>query len=191
MKRHLLVAFIIFLYGCNYGPPTTTSGTNSPAQAPHSLANATPKTPAKGNVGSAQEVMDQIVQEEAVAFVRIDYGIEYWSLGRVVIDVFGSHMTVTIARKGASEATSLKSSNERLIEIADKSIALIEEFSNEPLGTLVPDESTLLLTVGSYKNNCRSVQISDSKLRDSKEGRQFLKLISKYEQLAKKPVAEK
>ena len=131
------------------------------------------------------------IGKQAPAYMRIDYGNEHFEGGRVVMDLFDTHLVVCFAEAGRSDAVTFKLSDEDYAQIASEVSSLIKEFSGKPLRRLLPGETVVMLALGTYHEGGSSfAQLPLSDL-SSVDGVDLSDRISKFEKDARNAMAEK
>lgn len=127
------------------------------------------------------EVMKTETQEHDIrAFMRIDLGIEHWEQGRDVIDITGDVVLIANLYGDHVLTGNIRVNRAGLEGIEQRLRTLIHEFASVPSSPRMPDESVVLLSIGTFGGGVESVAIAYNRFAASTHGAELLVIIDKW-----------
>jgi len=121
------------------------------------------------------------MDDNMLAYMRIDYGNENFGQGRTVMDFFKETIVVYNLKHGKIISAAFNFSDTEKKIIRSDILKLVNEYSSVPLRKLEPGETVVIFSLGYYEEN-KSImaQIPLNDLSEMKKFR-FLPMILKFE----------
>ena len=127
-----------------------------------------------------------------VAFVRIDFGMEFGRERRTVIELFGKHAVVMAISHGNIEFVEFDVTEKQFENIAATCSQIIDQYPKASKEQLQLDEPTFFVTIGKFFDSTYATEVAQSDLLNSPSADSFLDFIRECEgRIKSKTVADK